>query len=215
MNTTLAVNTDRPGLLQPRVSFEVPLPPEHRVTLHGSYPHDNLGQLVRNLVASKARHEGADQAEALRQALLRQVSAAHAPGQDQWVRAFVLVTHAKTQRIESAGVLHARLRVTESEPGGNNVRLVARLGFSHSHMASSAKALGATAPAARLFAAEVLRRLSFDCKDVFVSRRRPVSLVLELDEPVGCSSELREALSRGLHSESWRIASWRGGPLSL
>lgn len=215
MLSTPAVNTNRPGLLQPTVSFEVPLPPEHRVTLHGSYPHDNLGRVVRNLVASKARHQGADQAEALRQALLRPVRLAHALGQDQWMRAFVLVSHDKTQRIESAGVLHACLRVTEPVPGGNDVRLVARLGFYHSHIASRAQALGATVPAARLFAAEVLRRLSFDCKDVFVSRRRPVSLVLELDEPVGCSQELREALTRGLHSESWRIASWRGRPLSL
>jgi len=200
------------------VSAETPLPDGHVLTLHSTYPHANLGRLVRNLVASKQRQFGVAAAEELRADLLRQPSAqSRGVGAPQWLRGFALVNEQATDRIASAGVFHAELSLSRAAPvqADTPLRLVARVRFGGAHLASKARELGATLPAAQIFAGIVLRRLSFDCKDVFMAERRTVALEIAVDFGEACPAELRTALSQGLVSESWRIAGWRAAPLSL
>jgi hypothetical protein len=174
-------------------------------------PEKHLGAIVRHLVASKMRRDGAQASKQLQALLYRPTDAksldTSSPG---LFRSFVLV-HDQAAKLETAGVVHASIALqvaAEAPLSSMSVPLQAVLTLEASHLASKARQLGVLDKAARSFAKDLMRTLSIACKDALVSHRRPVSLQVKLVRGIGCPGYIARAMHKGLIAERWRLSNW-------
>jgi hypothetical protein len=185
-----------------------------RLIIRPDYPYARLGAFVRAVLASKERHDGKPAAAAFREALLQPIKAERLSDTEvsQRFRSFVMLQEQEglNSKLVSAGVLHQRAELKWSAPDElGDIVLDCMLHMAASHLGSRLHEGDLRPAVMQLAISDVLRQLSFACKEVFIQQQRTVKVRLHVSHSGHVTTALGEAYALAFQQESWRIGAWR------